>query len=276
MEDHPTTTLRFPGLSGKRIVIIGGTSGIGLAAGRAFAGSGAHVVALGLDNEWLETAKKMYGPQGKVLTGDAAQPESVNLAINLCVESYGGMDGLFHVAGGSGRKWGDGLVHELTDEGWEKTIALNLSSVMYSNRAAIRHWLSTGTEGSILNTASVLATSPSPAFFSTHAYAAAKSAVTGLTLSIAAAYASQNIRANVLAPGLIETPMARRAGENPQILAFIHTKQPLDGGRIGRPEDTIGIACYAMSDLSRFTTGQVFTVDGGWQLSEGQIPPQHE
>jgi len=72
----------------------------------------------------------------------------------------------------------------------------------------------------------------------------------------------------VIAPALVETPMAQRAANNPEILSFIRSKQPLDGGRIGRPDDCDGLALYFMSDQSKFTTGQVVAVDGGWSVSE--------
>jgi NAD(P)-dependent dehydrogenase (short-subunit alcohol dehydrogenase family) len=119
--------------------------------------------------------------------------------------------------------------------------------------------------------ASVLGFSPSPGFFFTHAYAAAKSAVIGFTKACAAYYASKNIRFNVLAPGLVETPMSQRAASDAQIMEFIQTKQPLDGGRIGRPDDLDAAAVYFMSDGSQFATGQVLSVDGGWCVSDGQI-----
>jgi NAD(P)-dependent dehydrogenase (short-subunit alcohol dehydrogenase family) len=117
---------------------------------------------------------------------------------------------------------------------------------------------------------SVLGYSPSPRYFSTHAYAATKSAVIGFSKSIASFYAKNNIRINVLAPGLVETPMAQRAAHDEDIMNFIQSKQPLDGGRIGQPGDLDGAAVYFMSDFSKFATGQVFTVDGGWSISEGQ------
>jgi len=121
-----------------------------------------------------------------------------------------------------------------------------------------------------LNMGSVLGYSPSPQYFSTHAYAAAKSAIIGFSKSIAAFYAKNNIRVNVIAPALVETPMAQRAANDQAILSFSKTKQPLDGGRIGHPEDLDGLATYFMSDLSKFTTGQTVAVDGGWSISEGQ------
>jgi NAD(P)-dependent dehydrogenase (short-subunit alcohol dehydrogenase family) len=117
---------------------------------------------------------------------------------------------------------------------------------------------------------SVLGFSPSPLYFSTHAYAAAKSAIIGFSKAVAAYYAKDNIRLNVIAPGLVETPMAQRAANDGNILSFIKTKQPLDSGRISGPEDMNGLAIYFMSDQSKFTTGQVVAVDGGWSISEGQ------
>ncbi|MBT8043999.1 MAG: SDR family oxidoreductase, partial [Verrucomicrobiae bacterium] len=84
-------------------------------------------------------------------------------------------------------------------------------------------------------------------------------------------YADQDIRANVIAPALVETPMAQRAAKDETIQNFIQTKQPLDGGRIGCPEDLDGLATYLLSRQSKFLTGQVIAVDGGWSVSEGQF-----
>jgi len=189
----------------------------------------------------------------------------------MAAREFGGFHGLYHVAGGSGRKMGDGPLHEITDEGWRATIDLNLTSLVYCNRAAARQFLAQGRGGSILNMSSVLGWSPSPRHFATHAYAAAKSAIVGFTKSIAAYYADKCIRCNVLAPGLIETPMSERAAQDDAIQRFIKTKQPLDGGRIGQSSDLDAAAVYFMSDASRFTTGQVLAVDGGWCVSEGQF-----
>jgi NAD(P)-dependent dehydrogenase (short-subunit alcohol dehydrogenase family) len=82
-------------------------------------------------------------------------------------------------------------------------------------------------------------------------------------------YAKNNIRVNVIAPALVETPMAQRAANDEIILSFIKTKQPLDGGRIGHPSDLDGMAVYFMSDQSKFTTGQIIAVDGGWIIVDG-------
>ena len=257
-------------LKGKNIVIIGGTSGIGLSAAKAFISEGAQVVVAGRDEEKLRQAEQVMGEQGAALKADATLPDTASKAIHLCLETFGSFDGLYHVAGGSGRKMGDGPLHELTLEGWNKTLELNLTSLMLSNQAAIKQFLLQKSKGSILNMSSVLGYSPSPRYFATHAYAAAKSAVIGFSKSLAAYYAGKNIRVNVITPALVDTPMAQRAVMDDSIQSFLRTKQPLDGGRAGKPEDLDAIAIYFMSEGSAFTTGQVVSVDGGWHISEGQ------
>lgn len=259
-------------LAGKRIVVIGGTAGLGLSAAQAFIAAGARVVVVGLKNETVEVAQRELGDDAIALQGDATKPETATAAVAQCVSAFGGFDGLYHVAGGSGRRKGDGPLHELTDEGWDFTLNLNLTSIFYSNRAAVKQFLAQGSGGSILNMSSVLGWSPSPKFFATHAYAATKAAIIGLTKTCAAHYAPHNIRFNVLAPALVETLMAQRAATDATILQFIKTKQPLDGGRIGQPSDLDAAAVYFLSDGSKFATGQVLAVDGGWSVSEGQIP----
>lgn len=259
-------------LAGKRIVLIGGTAGLGLSAAKAFVGAGAWVVTVGLKTENVANAQQELGAKARVIMGDATRSETASRAIAEALETFGGFDGLYHVAGGSGRRWGDGPLHEITDEGWRVTLDMNLTSMFYSNRAAVRQFKTQETGGSILNMGSVLGWAPSPRFFSTHAYAAAKAAIIGFTKSGAATYASEGIRFNVLAPALVETPMAQRAANDEDILSFIRTKQPLDGGRIGQPADLDEAAVFFLSDASRFTTGQVLAVDGGWCVSEGQFP----
>lgn len=255
-------------LAGKRVVIIGGTTGLGLSAARAFIEQGARVLAVGRNPKNVASFPAQLGKGALAFAADATDPETAVRAITTAVKEWEGLDGLYHVAGGSGRGMGDGPLHDLTDDGWRKTIDLNLTSLMFSNRAAVRQFLAQGTGGTILNMGSVLGWSPSPRHFATHAYAAAKSAVVGFTKAIAAYYASKNIRCNVLAPGLVETPMAQRAAKDETIQRFIKSKQPLDGGRIGQPQDVDGAAVYLMSDASKFVTGQVLAVDGGWCVSE--------
>lgn len=261
-------------LSDKAIVIIGGTTGLGCSAALACVAAGAKVVVVGRNPESVAQMNSRLTSHGIALPGDACLEGTAESAIDACVQRWGRFDGLYHVAGGSGRRHGDGPLHDLTLEGWRYTLDLNLSSVFLSNRAAVRQFMNAGRGGTILNCGSVLGFSPSPHFFTTHAYASAKAGLIGLTQAAAAAYAGTNIRFNVLAPALVETPMSRRAQQDPAIQQFMKTKQPLDGGRMGVPEDLDAAVVWLLSDQSRFVTGQVISIDGGWCLSEGQIPVQ--
>ncbi len=261
-------------LEGMGVVIIGGTTGLGLSAARACVRAGAGVVVVGRNPDSVTKAvaelEELAPGKADGFAGDAVASETAAAAITRCLEKFGRFDALYHVAGGSGRRFGDGPLHEVTDEGIDATLDLNLKSLIRSNRAAVSKFLELGTPGSVLNMGSVLGWSPSPKYFTTHIYAAAKSAITGFSKSVAARYAADDIRVNVIAPALVETPMAQRAAGDELIQAFIKTKQPLDGGRIGCPEDLDDLAVYLLSPRSRFVTGQVIAVDGGWTVSEGQ------
>ncbi len=257
-------------IQGRVIVVMGGTTGLGLSAARALVAHGAQVVVCSRSEANVAAALAELGPQAAGWAGDASQPETAERAIALAVERFGRLDGLYHVAGGSGRSHGDGALHEMTDEGLRYTLDLNLASILLSNRAAVRQFLAQGCGGAILNMGSVLGWSPSPEFFASHAYAAAKAGILGFSRSIASYYAPQNIRVNVIAPALVETPMSRRAVGNEAVLDFIAQKQPLDGGRVGVPADCDGAALFLLSPAARFITGQVIAVDGGWTVSEGR------
>lgn len=173
-------------LDSKKIVVIGGTTGMGLSAATAFVREGAQVVVVGRNAESCAAAEEHLDGNGLAMSGDASDPQTAPKAIALCQQIFGGFDGLYHVAGGSGRRFGDGPLHELTLEGWNYTANLNLTSLMLSNQAAVRAFRAQGGGGAILNMGSVLGSSPSPVHFATHAYAAVKSAVIGFTKSIAA------------------------------------------------------------------------------------------
>jgi NAD(P)-dependent dehydrogenase (short-subunit alcohol dehydrogenase family) len=259
-------------LHNKTIMVMGGTSGLGLSAAKAIIAAGGNIVAVGLNQESINTARNALGTDSIILAGDASVSDTAENAIQAAIENWGRLDGLYHVAGGSGRRAGDGPLHEVTDEGWDFTIQLNLTSQFYSNRAAVRQFLKQGDGGVVLNMGSVLGWSPSPKYFSTYTYAAAKSAIIGMTKAAASFYAAANIRFNVIAPGLVETPMAQRAVADEQIMSFIKHKQPLDHGRIGQPDDLDGAVVYLLSDQAKFVTGQVLAIDGGWSVTEGQYP----
>ena len=254
-------------LRGKRALIVGGSSGIGLATARRFVEEGAKLAIAGNDAAQGAVAQAQLG--GPKVTSfvecDATFADQVERLFRESPALLGGLDILFHVAGGSGRSHGDGALHECTDSGWEATLRLNLTSVFLTNRQAIRWFLAQKQPGVILNTASVLAFAPAREHFDTCAYTAAKAAVIGMSRLAAARYAASGIRVNVLAPGLIDTPMSARAVQSEAIGSFLRAKQPLFQGP-GAATDCAEAAVYLCSDEARGVTGLVLPVDGGWSV----------
>jgi NAD(P)-dependent dehydrogenase (short-subunit alcohol dehydrogenase family) len=258
-------------LAGKRCLVVGGTTGLGLAAAGRFLGEGAQVVIAGRSADKGAAAVEALSFGGPVyfFCCDAADPLQVDELVARTGSQLGGLDVLYHVAGISGRRHGDGPLHECTDEGWQATLDANLKSTFLTNRAAVRRFLAQGQGGVILNMASVLAWAPSPRYFGTCAYAASKGGILAMSRLAAAQYAAQGIRVNVIAPGLIDTPMSTRAMADPAIQHYLRFKQPLAGGP-GRPDDCSNAAVFLCSEEARLITGTVLPVDGGWCIGEGQ------
>jgi NAD(P)-dependent dehydrogenase (short-subunit alcohol dehydrogenase family) len=262
----------MPGrLTNKRCVIVGGTTGLGRAAAERFLEEGARLVIAARCAEEGAAAVDALTALGPVwfVPADVADAAQVAHFFEQSIRLLGGLDVLYHVAGMSGRQHGDGPLHECSDAGWQATLDANLKSTFLTNRAAVQHFLAQRQEGVILNMASVLAYAPSPHFFDTYAYAASKGGIIAMSRLAAARYAPEHIRVNVLAPGLVDTPMATRAARDPAIQAFLRTKQPLAGGP-ARPEDCSDAAVFLCSDAARYITGIVLPVDAGWGVSEGQ------
>jgi NAD(P)-dependent dehydrogenase (short-subunit alcohol dehydrogenase family) len=256
-------------LANKRCLIVGGTTGIGLATAARFVEEGALLVIAGRSAERGKAAVGSVAGSVRFIACDATNSEQVAALFAQTVDHLGGLDVLYHVAGISGRQHGDGPLHECTDTGWQATLDANLKSTFLTNRAAVQHFLGQKQPGVILNMTSVLAFSPSPRHFDTVAYTAAKGGIIAMSRLAAARYAADGIRVNVIAPGLIDTPMSTRACGDPAIQAYLRAKQPLAGGP-GLPEDCSDAAVFLCSDAARLITGVVLPVDGGWCVSEGQ------
>jgi NAD(P)-dependent dehydrogenase (short-subunit alcohol dehydrogenase family) len=256
-------------LANKRCLIVGGTTGLGLAAARRFIEQGARLVIAGRSREKGAAATDALPGLVSFVVCDASDAPQVARLYEQTLALLGSLDVLYHVAGISGRQHGDGPLHECSDAGWQATIDANLKSTFLTNRAAVQVFLGQKQPGAILNMASVLGFAPSPRYFDTCAYAATKGGIIAMSRLAAARYAPDGIRVNVIAPGLIDTPMAARACGDPAIQGFLRTKQPLSAGP-GRPEECSDAAVFLCSDAARFITGAVLPVDGGWCVSEGQ------
>jgi NAD(P)-dependent dehydrogenase (short-subunit alcohol dehydrogenase family) len=251
-------------LSGKNIVVTGAASGIGRASAIRFAAEGSQVALLDRNAEGLrETAALIQADGGICAEGllDLTDEGAVKTVISKIAEQWGALHGLFNVAGGSGRRFGDGPVDSATLQGWHTTIDLNLTSMFLVCKYATPYLLAT--RGAVVNLGSVLGLVGGDEDFATHAYAAAKAGVVGLSRAMASYYAPRGLRVNVIAAGLIATPMSQRAQTDEHILSRLPQLQPLTGA-MGTPEDIAATAAFLLSDDARFITGAVLAVDGGW------------
>ncbi len=257
-----------------RACLVAGSTGIAEAAARRFAAEGAHVLVTSRTAEHCEALAESIRAEGGsavAQVADLTDEAHVAGAVGACVATFGRIDGAFVVAGGSGRRFGDGPIHALTADGWEQTFKLNVRTQALVCREVVRVMLDqprdprSGSRGSILLMGSVLAFDPVPELFATHAYAAAKGAIASLMTTMAATYAPEGIRVNAVAPGLVATPMAARAAADPATVAFARRRQPLADGLLD-PLDIAEAAVFLLSDESRRITGQLLKIDGGWSV----------
>jgi NAD(P)-dependent dehydrogenase (short-subunit alcohol dehydrogenase family) len=211
------------------------------------------------------------GASANYLAGDLTDPSFAPRLVEAAVAQFGRLDGVFNVAGISGRRYGDGPVHQCTEDGWAITLNTNATTQYRVCREAVRVMLGqdpgpNGQRGVILNMASVLGIDPEPKHFDTVGYAASKGAIISFSRTMAASYARDKIRVNVIAPALVRTAMSTRASEDEEIRTFMKIKQPLVEDVIA-VEDAASACVYLLTDLSRAVTGIVLAVDAGWQLA---------
>ncbi len=269
-----------PDMFAGRHVLLTGSTGMAASAARAIAAEGGSVFLVSRTEEHLrELADQVRAAGGRPgwHVADLRREADVEAAFDAFHAHFGRLDAVYSVAGISGRRFGDGPIHEATLEGWEAVVAANATSQFLVARAAIRRMLGqrpdgAGGRGTLLLMSSTLATHPAPAFFATHAYAATKGAIDALARALAAYYAPRGIRVNAIAPSLVATPMSRRAQDDPAIVAYLAEKQPLAGGPIDADAVT-ATALHLLSDDARMVTGQVVAVDGGWSVSEPRPAP---
>lgn len=257
------------GLLSDKVCLIAGTTGIAGASARLFGREGARIAAVGRsENNAAALASELesLGVEHVVFAEDLTSAGAAERVLARVHERFGQVDVLFHVAGISGRKFGDGPLAECTDEGWDAVFTTNLRAMMQLNRACVRDWLARERPGTILNMASVLGFSFATEHFNTVAYASTKAAIIAMSQHSAALYASRGIRINVIAPALVETPMAARATQNTAIRDFLQRKQPLRSAPL-TADDCARAALFLCSDASAAITGTVLPVDAGWCVS---------
>lgn len=247
--------------SGKVAIVTGGASGIGAAFVRRLHGEGAAVMIADLDAAQGTALAAELGTGASFRAVDVSDHVAVSALVEACVAEFGGLDILYNNAGIGCF----GQTPDLSIEEWHRVVAVNLDAVFYGCRAAIPHMRKRG-GGAIVNTASA---SGMAADFGFTAYNATKAAVINYTRSLAIDHAADNIRANAVCPGPVETPILMNG-----VNAIPGLKAEWEGvvpaKRFARPEEIAAVAAFLVSDDASFVTGVSVPVDGGLTAHTGQ------
>lgn len=247
------------------LLLLTGTSGIAAATARLASARGDRVFLIGNKRGQCEALTAELNGSA-FFVADVTDENAVKKAIASCLERLGAIDAVFNVAGMSGRSLGDGPLHECSTAAWQSLMNVHAAGTFLVCREVISHWIAHQRPGTILNMSSVLARYPERERFATVAYAASKGAVEAMTISAAAYYAPHNIRLNVIAPGLVRTPMSTRAQSDASILEFMKHKQPLTKDLV-EADELARIAYFLLSEDSFPMTGEVVRADAGWAVT---------
>lgn len=235
-------------------IVTGGASGIGLACARLLASRGWSVVAADIDRDAAARVADELGPDHLGLQVDVTDETQVASVVEHVVDRYGRLDGAVNGAGVLGARL---PVADTPVAEWRRVMAVNAEGVFVCMRAELNAMLATGTRGAIVNVASIMGTVGSPL---ASPYVASKHAVVGMTRSAAWEYAEHGIRVNAVGPGYTDTPllagpMAERAPELAARHAF---------NRVAEPEEIASAIWFLLCEESRFVTGVLLPVDGGY------------
>lgn len=250
-------------LSGKTVLIVGASRGIGAAAARAFVRDGAAVALLSRDVAALETLAgelRASGGNALVCPADVTDAEALETAIGDAVRHFGGIDIAFNNSGVSSPAY---RLHETPIDEFDRLMSVNLRGLFLALKFELAAMLAKG--GVIINNASISGVSVVP---NIGAYNATKHGVVALTKSAAVEYARKGIRVNAVAPGAIMTDMLSSGiASTEQGVDWIHANVPL--GYIGQPEDVAETVVWLASDAAAYLTGVILPVDGGYLVSRG-------
>jgi meso-butanediol dehydrogenase/(S,S)-butanediol dehydrogenase/diacetyl reductase len=250
-------------LAGKRAIVTGGATGIGLAIARSLALHGVRVAIADLSEKGAETAAAGLGSGHFGLAMDVSRRASVEAGFAAIESRWQGYDILIANAGVSTMN----RAIDLTDEEWDFNFNVNTRGIFLTNQAAARYFHRSARTGVIVNTASLAAKVGAPLL--AH-YSASKFAVLGWTQALARELAPAGIRVNAVCPGFVKTGMQSREIEWESQLRGLSPHEVMDDyvrqtplGRIETPEDVAGVVTFLCSDAARFMTGQGINVTGG-------------
>lgn len=245
-------------LKGKVAMVTGASSGIGKAVAQLYAREGAAVVLSDVSKEAGEKVAaeiRASGGDAMFVAANVAEPADCERTVKATLDRYHRLDYACNNAGIGGEQ---NATADISIEGWQKVIAINLSGVFYGMKYQIPAMLKSG-GGSIVNIASILG---HVGFANASAYVAAKHGVVGLSKNAALEYASKGVRVNVVGPAFIHTPLIKALEDDPRVLEMLVSLHPI--GRLGRPEEVAELVVWMSSEKASFVTGAYYAVDGGY------------
>jgi NAD(P)-dependent dehydrogenase (short-subunit alcohol dehydrogenase family) len=243
-------------MENKTVIITGAASGIGKATAELFAKQAANVVVSDIQEaEGEKVVKEICSAGGKAsyFKTDVSKPEEMEALVNFAVKTYGKLDMAVNNAGIGGEL---NPIADMSIEGWQKVISINLSSLFYGMKYQIQAMLKSG-GGSIVNISSILG---AVGFAGSAGYSAAKHGVIGLTQTAALEYAAHNIRINAVGPGFIDTPLLKALDD--EMKKQIISLHPI--GRLGKSEEIAELILWLSSDKASFVNGSYHPIDGGY------------
>ncbi len=241
-------------LKGKKVLITGATGGIGNELVKKFSNLGASIIGTGTNQEKLDKLRKEYSnlktKQFKLDTHD-----KIEEFVESCANDLGGLDILINNAGITR----DNISLRLTFEDWKKVMDINLTSTFLMCKFAIKKMLK-NKKGKIINITSIVAHTGNPGQTN---YAASKSAIIGLSKSLAIEYAKKKININCVSPGFIKTEMTEKINEDYKKILI----SKIPSGELGKTEDVSNCVAFLASDMSDYITGETIHVNGGMYMA---------
>ena len=239
-------------VSEKTAIVTGAARGIGLAIATRLAAGGARVALLDLDRGAVEAAARSVGGEAMPVVADVTRAADVETAVAQVMGRWGRLDIMVNNAGITGRSF---PIWELTDEDWRRVIDVDLTSVFFCCRAAVKVMLPQGA-GRIINIASIAGKEGNPTLVP---YSSAKAGVIGLTKALAKEVATRGILVHAVAPAVIGTELLKQMEKS--TVDLLISKIPM--GRVGTPEEVAALVAWLASDECSFTTGAVHDLSGG-------------